>query len=167
MRLQTSQDRVSPASHLINKTLQRVEIFKIFPSWTARLFLSLLGLLNSLADFLLLGRLHLRPLQNWLLSRWRPAISLLDQPLILDQEVHSFLFPWDSEAELIAGRRLSHPSPSAHLMTDASWMGWGGVFWGPVTFLSGTGLAFCTMRGYREAIFSVLNLKEPFLRCSY
>ena len=39
---------------------------------SAGTFLSLLGKLNAAADFVLLGRLHLRPLQMCLLSVWRP-----------------------------------------------------------------------------------------------
>ena len=38
---------------------------------SARVFLSLLGQLSAAADFVMLGRLHLRPLQMSLLTQWR------------------------------------------------------------------------------------------------
>jgi hypothetical protein len=42
-------------------------------SVTARQFSQLLGLLNSLADVVQLGRLHIRPLQFYLLEHWTPS----------------------------------------------------------------------------------------------
>jgi hypothetical protein len=39
----------------------------------ARQFSQLLGLLNSLADVVQLGRLHIRPLQFYLLEHWTPS----------------------------------------------------------------------------------------------
>ena len=55
--------------------------FKLFLSQaqvTARTFLSLLDKLSAAADFVLLGRLQLRPLQMCLLSVWRPHILPID-----------------------------------------------------------------------------------------
>ena len=54
---------------------------KIFLSQTqvsTQTFLSLLGKLSAAADFILLGRLHLRPLQMCLLSVWKPHTLPLD-----------------------------------------------------------------------------------------
>jgi hypothetical protein len=42
-------------------------------SVNARQFSQLLGLLNSLADVVRLGRLHIRPLQFYLLEHWTPS----------------------------------------------------------------------------------------------
>ena len=41
-------------------------------SVSARDFLSLLGQLNAAADLVMLGRLHLRPLQMSLRNQWKP-----------------------------------------------------------------------------------------------
>ena len=45
---------------------------------TARKYLSLLGTLNSTADLVILGRLHMAPLQFYLLAKWRPHQDSLD-----------------------------------------------------------------------------------------
>jgi hypothetical protein len=42
-------------------------------SVNTRQFSQLLGLLNSLADVVRLGRLHIRPLQFYLLEHWTPS----------------------------------------------------------------------------------------------
>jgi hypothetical protein len=42
-------------------------------SVTARQFSQLLGLLNSLADVVQLGRLHIHPIQFYLLQHWTPS----------------------------------------------------------------------------------------------
>ena len=54
------------------KILDSVRIFLQKTSVSARDFLSLLGQLNAAADFVMLGRLHLRPLQMSLHNQWQP-----------------------------------------------------------------------------------------------
>ena len=54
------------------KILETVRTFSRKTSVSARDFLSLLGQLNAAADFVMLGRLHLRPLQVSLRNQWRP-----------------------------------------------------------------------------------------------
>ena len=41
---------------------------------SARLFLSLLRKLSAAAQFVVLGRLHLRPLQMALFAQWKPHV---------------------------------------------------------------------------------------------
>ena len=61
---------------------------------SARTSLSLLGKLSATADFVHLGRLHLRPLQMCLLSVWRPHILPLDHPIPITGMIQSHLQWW-------------------------------------------------------------------------
>ena len=54
------------------KILDSVRMFSQKTSVSARDFLALLGQLNAAADFVMLGRLHLRPLQMSLHNQWKP-----------------------------------------------------------------------------------------------
>ena len=54
------------------KILETVRMFSQKTSVSARDFLSLLGQLNAAADLVMLGRLHLRPLQISLHNQWKP-----------------------------------------------------------------------------------------------
>ena len=58
---------------------------------SARTFLSLLGKLSAAADLVLLGRLHLRPLQMCLLSVWKPHILPLYHPISINGMIRSHL----------------------------------------------------------------------------
>ena len=59
--------------------LETVKKFSQKTYVSAREYLSLLGQLNAAADFVMLGRLHLRPLQMSLLAQWRPQTLPLQQ----------------------------------------------------------------------------------------
>ena len=106
------------ASHLVSLLagLERIQV---------RWFLSLLGYLNSLADVVPLGRLHIRPLQMFLLSVWRPASLEWDAYIPLTDSVKDFARWWSLEANVLKGVPLDIPSPTATLYTDASSTGWG------------------------------------------
>ena len=60
-----------------------ITLFSQKKAVSARLFLSLLGKLNAAADYVELGRLHMRPLQFILLSQWRPHIMSLEQKIVI------------------------------------------------------------------------------------
>ncbi len=115
-----------PPPDRIIKILARVGTLSTAISCTARDLLSLLGLLNSAADQIPRGRLHLRPLQLLLLSKWRPHVDPLERflplPRDLLKEVWDF---WGSEYLLLRGVLLQPPLPSLSLFTDASTFGWG------------------------------------------
>ena len=61
---------VRPSEAAFQKILILHRIFKRTPYQTARALLRLLGILSSIADIVPLGRLHMRPLQLYLLARW-------------------------------------------------------------------------------------------------
>ena len=93
---------------------------------TACFWLSLLGLLNSAVDAIPLSRLHLRPLQIYLLARWAPTSKDLKAliPVKLDL-LHNHLAWWQNRSFTWAGMFLDLPDPQTHLFTDASTTGWG------------------------------------------
>ena len=61
---------------------------------SAQTFLSLLGKLSAAADLILLGRLHLRPLQMCLLSVWKPHILPLDHQVTINSMIKFHLKWW-------------------------------------------------------------------------
>ena len=92
---------------------------------SARTFLSLLGKLSAAADLVLLGRLHLRPLQMCLLSVWKPHILPLDHPISINGMIRSHLQWWINPIRFETGTSIHPPDPKFFLYTDASHYGWG------------------------------------------
>ena len=88
-------------------------------------FLSLLGKLNAAADFVLLGRLHLRPLQMCLLSVWRPHILPVDHYVLINNMIRFHLKWWMDTSHFAWGRSIHPPEPNTFLFTDASHFEWG------------------------------------------
>ena len=74
--------------------LETVKKFSQKTYVSAREFLSLLGQLNAAADFVMLGRLHLRPLQMSLLAQWRPQTLPLQHQIKLTVDVLHHLNWW-------------------------------------------------------------------------
>ena len=74
--------------------LETVKKFSQKTYVSAREFLSLLGQLNAAADFVMLGRLHLRPLQMSLLAKWRPQTLPLQHQIKLTADVLYHLNWW-------------------------------------------------------------------------
>ena len=70
---------------------------------SARTFLSLLGKLSAAADLILLGRLHLRPLQMCLLSVWKPHILPLDHRFTINSMIKFHLKWWMNTNRFVQG----------------------------------------------------------------
>ena len=104
---------------------QRVQETLLSRQLTARAFLSLLGILNAAADFVPLGRLHVRPLQFYLQSHWSPQRDPLSSTIAVPESIHPHLRWWLDLDRLQEGFPLRPPSPSVNLITDASLHGWG------------------------------------------
>ena len=109
----------------IQKILQAILVFSQETFVSARTFLSLLGQLNAAADHVVLGRLHLRPLQTYLLSLWRPHIHPLDQLIPVTPDVLYHLSWWKQERIYHQGVPLKVAPVSHTIFTDASTAGWG------------------------------------------
>ena len=107
------------------KILKLVRIFLQKTSVSARDFLSLLGQLNAAADFVMLGRLHLRPLQISLHKLWQPQNFPLDHQIGLTTKILQHLKWWLQEDLYLHGIPMKIDPPSHTIFTDASLSGWG------------------------------------------
>ena len=92
---------------------------------SARMSLSLLGKLNATAQFVILGRLHLRPLQMALFSQWKPHILPLEHKIWITDPIKTHLKWWDNKDRFIQGVPLKPPPVSHTVFSDASVSGWG------------------------------------------
>ena len=77
-------DRVQGILHLVSWFQKRVAV-------KARTFLSLLGKLSACAQFLVLGRLQLRPLQMALFAQWKPHLFPLEYKIIVTDQIKHHL----------------------------------------------------------------------------
>ena len=111
-------DRVDSLILTIKTILSQTQV-------SARTSLSLLGKLSAAADFVLLGRLYLRPLQMCLLSVWRPHILPLDHQVPINSMIRFHLKCWIDTNPFVQGTPIPPPDPNAFLYTDASHYGWG------------------------------------------
>ena len=107
------------------KILESVRIFLQKTSVSARDFLSLLGQLNAAADFVMLGQLHLRPLQISLHKLWQPQKFPLDHQIGLTTKILQHLKWWLQEDLYLHGIPMKIDPPSHTIFTDASLSGWG------------------------------------------
>ena len=86
---------------------------------------SLLGQLNAAADLVMLGRLHLRPLQVSLRNQWRPQNLPYSHQIRMTSEILYHLKWWLQEDRYHQGIPLKIDPPSYTIFTDASLSGWG------------------------------------------
>ena len=107
------------------KILESVKIFLQKTSVSARDFLSLLGQLNAAADFVMLGRLHLRSLQISLHKLWQPQKFPLDHQIGLTSKILQHLKWWLQEDLYLHEIPMKIDPPSHTIFTDASLSGWG------------------------------------------
>lgn len=126
IRFDTRLGLMFPPPDRILKIRSWVMAWRRRDSASAREFLQLLGLLNSAADQVLVGRLYMRPLQLLLLSLWRPFADPLSRSIPLPGDLLTQVWDfWESEVRLSKGVPLQPPPPDCSLFTDASLEGWG------------------------------------------
>ena len=126
MEFLTQTNIVRVPQDRVLKILETVRQFSQKYSVSARDFLSLLGQLGAAADFVMLGRLHLRPLQMSLLNQLRPHKFPLNHQIDVTTEILHHLKWWQREDLFLQGVPLKIDSPSHFIFTDASHSGWGG-----------------------------------------
>ena len=107
------------------KILETVRMFSQKTSVSARDFLSLLGQLNAAGDLVMLGRLHLRPLQISLHNQWKPQNHPYSHQIVMTTEILQHLRWWLQEDLYHQGIPLKIDPPSFTIFTDASLSGWG------------------------------------------
>ena len=124
-RFATVQGIVLPPLEKFVKARELALYFIGRPQVQVRWFLRFLGYLNSLADVVPLGRLHIRPLQMFLLSNWVPSSREWEAMLPVNQSVREFARWWTIQDNVLRGVPLTKPAPTMTLYTDASMTGWG------------------------------------------
>ena len=107
------------------KILETVRMFSQKTSVSARDFLSLLGQLNAAADLVMLGWLHLRPLQISLRNQWKPQNLPYSHQIGMTTEILQHLKWWLQDDLYHQGIPLRIDPPSHTIFTDASLSGWG------------------------------------------
>ena len=107
------------------KILETVRMFSQKTSVSARDFLSLLGQLNAAADLVMLGRLHLRPLQMFLSNQWKPQKLPYCHQIGMTTEILQHLKWWLQEGRYHQGIPLRINPPSHTIFTNASLSGCG------------------------------------------
>ena len=125
MEFLTQQNLVRVPADRVQNLILTIKKIMSAKHVSARTFLSLLGKLSAAADLVLLGRLHLRPLQMCLLSVWKPHILPLDHPISINGMIRSHLQWWINSIRFETGTSIHPPDPEFFLYTDASHYGWG------------------------------------------
>ena len=116
---------VRPSEEAVAKVWTLCRVLRRQHLQTARFLLRLLGVLNSVADIIPYGRLHMRPLQLFLIAAW----SMASQPLCFLVRLNEVFFHhlewWENKHNLTCGVPLTSPETSSTLCTDSSTTGWG------------------------------------------
>ena len=115
--------RASPSVERVTRLQSTAVAFQSCASPTASLWLSLLGMLSSLAHLVPGSRLRMRSLQLCLHRSWDRQD--MDAPLLPSRECLRDLQWWLHLPRLSLGVSLHHVSPDLHFWSDASDVGWG------------------------------------------
>ncbi|XP_070188787.1 uncharacterized protein [Littorina saxatilis] len=92
---------------------------------SARVLTSLLGMMESLAPLLPLGRLHKREFQRQFRDRWSQTNHHWDSLVPLRPWLKESTTQWSDNEWLLQGVPINLPPPTSELFTDASHFGWG------------------------------------------
>ena len=117
---------IFPPMDRVLRIEQKVNFLLSAQVTTAYFWLSLLGIMSSATDAIPLGRLHLRPLQFFLLAHWKPASRILSSLVPVKHDLIDHHLRWWLDRECTrAGMILDVPEAQVILFTDASGSGWG------------------------------------------
>ena len=125
MEFLTQQKIVRVSANRVKALILTIKTILSQTPVSARTFLSLLGRLSAAADLILLGRLHLRPLQMCLLLVWKPHILPLDHQVTINSMIKFHLKWWMDTSRFVQEIPIHPPDPKTFLYTDASHYGWG------------------------------------------
>ena len=147
---------VQPPEEKFNILCQKISVFLTSEALPARHFLQLLGYLNSIAEIVPLGRLHIRPLQWYLKEFWAPASQLWDAMIPILPRLHPHLLWWTQRDHVLSGVPLIPPPPTLTLYTDASCQGWG-------AFLEGKSVAGIWSPSHQLDHINLLEMRAVLL----
>ena len=118
--IDTTSFRASPSQERISKLQSTAEEFRSSASPPASLWLSLLGILSSLAHLVPGGRLRMRSLQICLHRSWDRLD--LEAPVSVSTECLRDLQWWLHLPRLALGVSLCQVSPDLHFWSDVGWV---------------------------------------------
>lgn len=124
--LDTELGIASPSDKNITRLVCMVQEIVRSSVVTAQTVLVLLGLMNFCAHLITRGRLRMRPVQYWLLAKWKPSTGSLQDTLLVDSTLRASL-RWWSRDNLRKGIVLFPEEPIRMVQSDASSTGWGAV----------------------------------------
>ncbi|KAK7115576.1 hypothetical protein V1264_001416 [Littorina saxatilis] len=124
MEFDTLRWSVRPSQRRIDKLQNQIHSLYGENHASARVLTSVLGQMESMASLIPLGRVHKRPFQASLQSRWYQTSQDWNVPIALgtwfQQTTSVWLLP-----DLFLGVPIVRPPPERELFTDASLTGWG------------------------------------------
>lgn len=156
----TDLGQIFPPEEKFLSLCQRIQFFLDSPSVTARQFSQLLGYLNSLADVIPLGRLHIRPLQFYLQEHWEPASLDWEAIVPILPALHPHLVWWMHRDNVMIGVPLSQPVPTQTLYTDASLLGWG-------AYLEGKSVSGVWSLAQQQEHINILEMRAVLLALQF
>ncbi|KAK7115603.1 hypothetical protein V1264_001441 [Littorina saxatilis] len=166
MVFNTAEWTVQPSQRRINKIQDHINATADLSMASVRSLTSILGQMESLAPLILLGRLHKRPFQEALNSRWDSQSQNWETLVSLQDWFIETTKQWLVTAWLSQGVPIVLSPPSRHLFTDASLEGWGAHLEDHTTF----GLWTQTQVKWHinllelEAVFLALTEFLPFVK---
>ena len=114
-----TQKNIQNVNILVTETLTR-------RAWTARKWLTVIGVLQSQCALTPYGSIYLRPLQFQLSRNWRQGRDPPGNRVPLTKETHRALRWWLKPSHLSEGVPIHALDPTVRTFTDASTTGWGG-----------------------------------------
>ena len=125
MEFSTTQMIVKPSAARTTKLWNLLSDLENAQSSSARTILSLLGIMESLAPLIQVGRIPKRPLQRQLKKQWSMSKHSLDFQIQLQPWIKQLAQIWKNSDWLRQGVPITQPAPLVEIYTDASHFGWG------------------------------------------
>ena len=94
---------------------------------SALMLLRILGVMASTIQVMRLGRLHMRPIQLYLIHFWSPKFRDIKALVPVNSVLRSHFQWWLQEENVLEGVPLQPVLPEVSITTDASLTGWGAV----------------------------------------
>ena len=126
-RFQTDRNLLSLPLERLESLQECLSLFRIGAVVTARQFLRLLGIMAAMISVVRFCRLHMRPIQMFLMAKWKASSQSLDHQIVINHHLTQHLEWWEEKENLLQGVPLNKPDPVVEVTTDASSLhGWGG-----------------------------------------
>ena len=116
---------VCPTEDRFQNLCQAISILFQESCVPAKLFLRILGLMASCIDLVPLRRLHMRPIQLYLLCHWSPKKDSIFHLVQVKNPLLPHLQWWTQRCNIFKGACLDQIRPQETIWTDASNQGWG------------------------------------------